>query len=65
MSVSPCYLNRQEPLELVFGWGKVAEELIRLRLKKKGFESDNATVAAMLADCMAPPLHEFKFPRDL
>jgi hypothetical protein len=65
MSASPCYLNRQEPLELVFGWGKVAEELIRLRLKKKGHDAENATAAAMLADCIAPPLREFKFPRDL
>lgn len=65
LSTSACYLNRMQSLELVFGKGKVIEEAIRLSLKKKGHDSDNATVAAMLADCFAPPLKEFQFPRDL
>ncbi|CAE7457216.1 unnamed protein product, partial [Symbiodinium microadriaticum] len=62
---SPCYLNRMEPLELVVGWGKALEQAIRLALKAKGKESNETTVAAQIADCFAPPLMEFRFPRDL
>lgn len=65
MSVSPCYLNRMEPLELGFGKGKVLEQALRILLKSKGMKDDDATVAVMLADCLAPPLKEIKFPRDL
>lgn len=64
---SPCYLNRQEPLELAFGWGKALEQVLRVLLKKKGLpDSDlDPAVVSMMADCLAPPVHEFKFPRDL
>jgi hypothetical protein len=54
-----------QPIELAFGEGKVIEQAIRLALKKKGKQADNATIAAMVADCLAPPLREFQFPRDL
>lgn len=62
---SPCYLNRMEPLELAIGWGKAVEQVLRIALKKKGKEADDATLAALLADCLAPPLHGMVFPRDL
>lgn len=65
MSGSPCYLNRMEPLELVVGWGKALEQVIRLALKEKGLQANDTTVAAQIADCFAPPLKEFTFPRDL
>ena len=65
MSTSPCYLNRIEPIELVVGWGKLAEEAIRLALKKRGIESNETLISDMLADCLAPPLREYKLPRDL
>lgn len=65
LSSSPCYLNRIEPIELVFGWGKLVEETLRLMLKKRGIEANETMISDMLADCLAPPLHEFKFPRDL
>jgi hypothetical protein len=81
-AVSPCYLNRMEPLELVFGWGtydftcvaplsvtcapktgKELEQALRLLLIKRGF--NETSVASLLADCLAPPLREIEFPRDL
>lgn len=64
---NPCYLNRQEPLELAFGWGKLLEQVLRVVLKKKGLpDSDiDPAVVSMMADCLAPPVKEFKFPRDL
>jgi hypothetical protein len=52
-----------EGVELVLGWGKVLFEALRLVLINKGM--DNSTVAYMLADCLAPPLREMVFPRDL
>mmetsp|Transcript_32495 Transcript_32495/g.54360 ORF Transcript_32495/g.54360 Transcript_32495/m.54360 type:complete len:919 (+) Transcript_32495:62-2818(+) len=74
--VNPCYLNRHEPLELAFGWGKAVEQMLRLKLKQTdafshmtaGREMDerlDSTIASMLGDCLAPPLREFEFPRDL
>ena len=57
---SACYLNRQEPLELAFGYGKAAEELVRVFL-----HSLNTTDSGILAACVAPPIHEYVFPRDL
>jgi hypothetical protein len=65
MALSPCYLNRMEPLELAFGWGKAVEQGLRLALKAKGRQANETTIAAMVADCLAPPIREFKFPRDL
>ena len=64
---SPCYLNRQEPLELAFGWGKALEQALRLLLETRGLpDSDiDPAVVTMMAECLAPPLREFKFPRDL
>ena len=64
---NPCYLNRQEPLELAFGWGKLLEQVLRAALKRKGLpDSDiDPAVISMMADCLAPPVREFKFPRDL
>lgn len=65
---SPCYLNRHEPLELAFGYGKAIEEAMRLKLKQLGYDDEDSLgslLAAMFADCLAPPLHEYKFPRDL
>lgn len=50
-----------EDLELVFGWGKVALEALRIMLKKSG----DSYAKQMIADCLAPPLREMKFPRDL
>ena len=95
-AANPCYLNRQEPLELAFGWGKVRthtptsvyavlcesvnchsplflypaqalEQVLRAVLKKRGLPDTDIdpAVVSMLADCLAPPLMEFKFPRDL
>jgi len=61
---SPCYLNRQEPIELSFGWMKVVEQMIRLKMKKDT-KNDTTSATSLLADCLAPPLREFKFPRDL
>mmetsp|Transcript_23430 Transcript_23430/g.34391 ORF Transcript_23430/g.34391 Transcript_23430/m.34391 type:complete len:824 (-) Transcript_23430:274-2745(-) len=58
MASSPCYMNRMEPLELAFGWGKAVEEVIRIALEKAGVPDTFTT-------CLAPPLHEYKFPRDL
>lgn len=65
MSTSPCYLNRMEPLELAFGWGKAVEEALRLILKKQGHASNGTSASDLLADCLAPPLREYKFPMDL
>jgi hypothetical protein len=62
-SVSPCYLNRMEPVELVLGWGKAAEQALRLMLLKKGY--NETVVTNLVADCFAPPLKEIQFPRDL
>lgn len=63
---SPCYLNRQEPMELIVGYGKIVEEIIRIILKKRGMDNiGNATMELMLADCFAPPLREIRLPRDL
>ncbi len=64
-SVSPCYLNRIEPIELAFGWGKAIEQAIRIALKKRNIDSNETLLTDLLADCFAPPLHEYKFPRDL
>jgi hypothetical protein len=64
-STSPCYLNRMEPLELAFGWGKALEQALRLILKKKGMTENDALLAELMADCFAPPLREITFPRDL
>ncbi len=64
-STSPCYLNRMEPLELAFGWGKALEQALRVILKKKGRNDDDAVLAELMADCLAPPLREITFPRDL
>lgn len=61
LASSLCYLNRMEDLELVFGWGKVALEALRIILKKSG----DSYAKQMIADCLAPPLREMKFPRDL
>ncbi|KAJ1441705.1 hypothetical protein B484DRAFT_415090 [Ochromonadaceae sp. CCMP2298] len=84
---SPCYLNRQEPLELALGWGRALEQLLRLALQKRGrgeLDLDGckergeldlggggggldleSTVRALVGDCLAPPLREYEFPRDL
>lgn len=61
---SPCYLNREQPIELSLGWMKVVEQMIRLKMKKDA-KNDTTSATSLLADCLAPPLREFKFPRDL
>jgi hypothetical protein len=65
VATSACYLNREQPIELVVGKGKLVEQAIRLSLKKKGKDANETTVAELIADCLAPPLREFQFPRDL
>jgi hypothetical protein len=57
----PCYLNRIDPLETAVGWGKHTMQIMRLLLSwvLPPFQRD------MFANCLAPPVGGFEFPRDL
>jgi len=59
-ALSPCYLNRMDPTEVAFGWGKYLLQVIRVAL---GVVSP--VHADSLTNCLAPPLEEYEFPRDL
>ena len=63
--LSPCYLNRQEPIELAFGWGKELEQVLKFMLKKRGMDSNHTLITDLIADCLAPPLKAIVLPRDL
>ncbi|CAM9778666.1 unnamed protein product [Discosporangium mesarthrocarpum] len=58
--VSPCYLNRHDPIEVGFGWGKLTFQAARVMMNT-AFPLQGDT----LINCLAPPLNEYEFPRDL
>ena len=55
-----CYLNRMDPVEVAFGWGKHSFQSVRVALSAAWpFHRD------LLTNCLAPPVSEYQFPRDL
>ena len=64
--LSPCYLNRINPVEVSFGYGddllvKIQKHIVTWS-KDKTFLPFNST---LLTDCLAPPAKGFNFPDDL
>lgn len=59
--VSPCYLNRIDAAEVPFGWGKFVSQAFRVWMEN----NPDYPNASLLTDCLAPPLKEYEFPRDL
>jgi len=57
--LSPCYLNRMDATEIALGWGKFALELIRNLINR--YSPYNVE----FINCIAPPSHEYIFPKDL
>eukprot|EP00611_Tribonema_gayanum_P021189 TRINITY_DN4026_c1_g1_i1.p2 TRINITY_DN4026_c1_g1~~TRINITY_DN4026_c1_g1_i1.p2 ORF type:complete len:152 (-),score=41.29 TRINITY_DN4026_c1_g1_i1:283-738(-) len=55
-----CYLNRMDPVQVAFGWGKQTFQAIRMAVAAAiPLHSDAFT------NCLAPPAAEYKFPQDL
>ncbi|CAM9216828.1 unnamed protein product [Chrysoparadoxa australica] len=56
----PCYLNRIDPSEMAFGWGKYTLQAVRLLLERV-----IPSISDSFTNCLAPPVDEYEFPRDL
>ena len=60
---SPCYLNRMDPTEIGFGWGKSTVQFLRDIYNK--YSPFRMGYPLELINCMSPPSKEYEFPKNL
>jgi hypothetical protein len=60
---SPCYLNRMDPTEIGYGWGRKTVQFLRDMYNK--YSPFRMGYPLELINCMSPPSEEYVFPKNI